>query len=240
MSLVVITGAGRRIGRGLAIKFSKKGWDVAINYNNSKEMAERTKIDCESAGVRAEIYQADVSDKKQIRAMFDRIVNEMGVPNVLVNNAGVFPERTKIEDISEKLIDDTFAINTKGEFFSSQYFSQLTEHGSRIVNIASLGAYEVWKGRLPYHISKSALAHMTKVLSVELAPKISVNCVSPGAIKIPDEPAEDSSLISVEKIPMERYGNVDDIFDAVYFFSTGSSYITGQTLIVDGGYHNKR
>ncbi len=240
MSLVIITGAGRRIGRGLAVNFAKKGWDVAINYNISQKMAERTKMDCESHGVKANIYHADVSDKNQVRAMLDRIVNEMGVPKVLVNNAGIFPERTKIEDITEKLIDETFAINTKGEFFSSQYFSQLCDPGSRIVNIASLGAYEVWKGRLPYHISKSALAHMTKVLSVELAPNISVNCVSPGAIKIPDEPAEDSSLISVEKIPMERYGNVDDIFDAVYFFSTSSSYITGQTLLVDGGYHNKR
>jgi len=240
MSLVIITGAGRRIGRGLAINFAKKGWDVAINYNNSKAMAEKTKNDCESYGVRAEIYKADVTDRTQIIDMFDRIVGDLGVPKVLVNNAGIFPERTKIEDITEKLIDDTFAINTKGEFFTSQYFSQLCGHGSRIVNIASLGAYEVWKGRLPYHISKSALAHMIKVLSVELAPKISVNCVSPGAIKIPEEPAEDSSLISVDKIPMERYGNVNDIFDAVYFFSTASNYITGQTLIVDGGYHNKR
>lgn len=240
MSLVVITGAGRRIGRGLAIHFAQDGWNVAINYNNSYRMAKKTKQDCESFGVKANIYKADVSKKSEVISMFDNIVHDMGTPNVLVNNAGIFPERRNIEDITEEVIDNTFAINTKGEFFTSQYFAQLSDLGSRIINIASLGAYEVWKGRLPYHISKSALAHMTKVLSVELAPKISVNCVSPGAIKIPEEPAEDSSLISLDKIPMARYGKVKDIYDAVYFFSTASSYITGQTIIVDGGYHNKR
>jgi 3-oxoacyl-[acyl-carrier protein] reductase/pteridine reductase len=222
------------------LNFAEKGWDVAINYNTSENMAMKTMNDCESFGVNANIYQADVSNKTAIIKMFDRIIKEMGKPDVLVNNAGIFPKRTKIEDITEELIDNTFAINLKGEFFTTQYFSQLCKTGSRIVNIASLGAYEVWNGRLPYHVSKSALAHMTKVMSVELAPNISVNCVSPGAIKIPDEPDDDSSLISIDKIPMERYGNVKDIFDAVYFFSTASNYITGQTLIVDGGYHNKR
>src|SRR5690606_4446286 len=140
----------------------------------------------------------------------------------------------------ESLIDDTFDVNLKGELFTSQRFSQLAKPNSRIINIASLGALEIWKGRVPYHISKSALLHLTKAMAVELAPNISVNCVCPGAIHIPEEPAEDSSLISTDKIPMKRYGNVDDIFDAVYFFATCSAYITGQNIIVDGGYHYSR
>ncbi|MER3328335.1 MAG: SDR family oxidoreductase, partial [Candidatus Kapaibacterium sp.] len=178
--------------------------------------------------------------KEEIKNAIDKSILEMDLPQVLVNNAGVFPERTKLSDIEESLIDDTFAVNLKGEFFTSQYFSQLAKSNSRIINIASLGAYEIWRGRIPYHISKAALVHMTRALAVELAPKISVNSVSPGAIEVIDDPATDSSLISVEKIPMKRYGTPNDIFDAVYFFATTNSYITGQNLTVDGGYHYSR
>lgn len=240
MSLVFITGAARRIGKNLAINFAKKGWDVAINYNKSEKQANETLAICRSFDVKAEIYRADVSNKSEIINIFDKLIIDLGVPNVLINNAGIFPKRRSIDEISEELIDKTFGINLKGEFFTSQYFSQLAKPNSRIINIASLGSIEVWKGRLPYHISKSSLLHMTRALAVELAPNISVNSVSPGAIFIPEEPADDSSLISVDKIPMKRYGSADDIFDAVYFFATTSNYITGQNINVDGGYHYSR
>lgn len=240
MNVVFITGAGRRIGKTLAINFAKKGWDVAINYNTSEKAALETAVICKSYGVRANIYKADVSQKDEMIKAMDKAIVELGLPDVLVNNAGVFPERTKLEDIDESLIDDTFSVNLKGEFFTSQYFSQLAKPNSRIINIASLGAFEIWKGRLPYHISKSALVHMTRALAIELAPNISVNSVSPGAIQVIDDPAIDSSLISIEKIPMKRYGTPDDIFDAVYFFATTNSYITGQNITVDGGYHYAR
>lgn len=240
MSLVFITGAARRIGRNLAINFAKKGWDIAINYNKSESQAYETRDLCRSYGVKAEIYKADVSDKAKIIIAFDKSISDLGIPNVLINNAGIFPERKNIDEISEKLIDETFGVNLKGEFFTSQYFSQLAKPNSRIINIASLGGLEVWKGRLPYHISKSALLHMTRALAIELAPNISVNSVSPGAIHIPEEPADDSSLISIDKIPMNRYGIADDIFDAVYFFATTTNYITGQNINVDGGYHYSR
>ncbi len=240
MSVVFITGAGRRIGKTLAINFAQKGWDVAINYNSSEIAALETAEICKSYGVSAKIYKADVSKKDEIIEAIDKSIIELGLPDVLVNNAGIFPERTKVADIDESLIDDTFGINLKGEFFTSQYFSQLAKPNSRIINIASLGAFEIWKGRLPYHISKAALIQMTRALSVELAPNISVNSVSPGAIEVIDDPATDSSLISIEKIPMKRYGTPEDIFDAVYFFATTNSYITGQNLTVDGGYHYSR
>lgn len=240
MSVVFITGAGRRIGKSLAINFAKKGWDVAINYNSSESLALETADICRAHGVQANVYKADVSNKAEIIKAIDKSIEELGLPDVLVNNAGVFPERTKIAEIEESLIDSTFGINLKGEFFTSQYFSQLAKPNSRIINIASLGAFEVWKGRLPYHVSKSALIQMTRALAIELAPNISVNSVSPGAIEVVDDPANDSSLISVDKIPMKRYGTPQDIFDAVYFFATTTNYITAQNITVDGGYHYSR
>lgn len=240
MSVVFITGSGRRIGKVLAINFAKKGWDVAVNYNKSEIQALETVELCKSYGVRACAYKADVSNKKEVVSAIDKCIEDIGLPNVLVNNAGVFPKRMKIAEIDENLIDSTFAINLKGEFFTSQYFSQLAEPNSRIINIASLGAFEIWNGRLPYHISKSALIQMTKALAVELAPRISVNSVSPGAIEVIDDPVSDSSLISTDRIPMKRYGTPEDVFDAVYFFATTNSYITGQNINVDGGYHYSR
>lgn len=240
MSVVFITGAGRRIGKSLAINFAIKGWDVAINYNSSEKSALETADICRAYGVKANVYKADVSIKGEIVRAIDKSIEELGLPDVLVNNAGVFPERTKIVEIDESMIDNTFGINLKGEFFTSQYFSQLAKPNSRIINIASLGAFEIWKGRLPYHISKSALIQMTRALAVELAPNISVNSVSPGAIEVKDDPAKDSSLISVDKIPMKRYGTPEDIFDAVYFFATTTSYITAQNITVDGGYQYSR
>lgn len=239
MSLVFITGGGRRIGRWLAYQFADKGWDVAINYNSSHNEAMETLNNLKSKDVKCAAYQADVSNKKQIRNALDKCIEGLGTPDVLINNAGIFPEARNIQDIEEELIDKTFAVNLKGEFFSSQYYSEKVDNG-KIINIGSLGAVEVWKGRLPYHISKAGVEKLTKVLANELAPKISVNCVAPGTIVVPNEPAADSSLISTKKIPMQRYGTVEDIFEAVYFFATTTNYITGQTICVDGGYHNAR
>jgi NAD(P)-dependent dehydrogenase (short-subunit alcohol dehydrogenase family) len=106
--------------------------------------------------------------------------------------------------------------------------------GGRIVNIASLGAFQIWKDRIPYNVSKAAVVQLTKALARSLAPDIMVNAVAPGAIAIPDEPAA-GGMIAPSRIPMGRHGSTDDIFNAVYFFADTATYITGQTLIVDGG-----
>ncbi|MCX7908541.1 MAG: SDR family oxidoreductase [Ignavibacteria bacterium] len=242
MSLVLITGSGRRLGKGLAIEFARKGWDVIIHYNQSKENATETKKYIEkNFGVKVFIFESDLSEINSALKNFEKIFREVGVPNVLVNNAAIFPERKFLNELDEEIWDKTISINLKAYLFVSQVYAKYAVQGSRIINIGSLGGIETWKGRIPYNISKAGVIQLTKSLAKELAPKISVNCVNPGTILIPYEPSEiDSPLVSIDKIPMQRYGTVFDIFDAVYFFSTCSNFITGQVLNVDGGYHLDR
>ncbi|MFP4368570.1 MAG: SDR family NAD(P)-dependent oxidoreductase [Candidatus Kapaibacterium sp.] len=241
MPNIFITGSGRRIGKALAIEFAKKGWNVLIHYNRSKELAEETYEMVKSYNVKAGLVQADVRSYEELENAFNEGVETVGRPDVLVNNAGIFPLAMPIQDITEQFWDEAQEVNLRGQFYSAKLFSKLSSQNSRIVNIASLGGLEVWPRRIPYNVSKAGLIQLTKALSLELAPGIAVNAVCPGSIIIPGEAAaEDSPVIPEKRIPMRRHGNVMDIFDAVYFFATASMYITGQIISVDGGYHHAR
>ena len=239
MGIVLITGSGRRIGRGLAIRFAEKGWDVIIHYNSSEEKAKETENFIKSYGVKAVSVKADIRNEQEINDAFKIGINEVGMPDVLVNNAGVYPPPAHLKDISDSMWDDTLNINLKGEYYFAKEFSERADEG-RIINFSSLGGMEIWKQRIPYNVSKAGVIQLTKALAKELAPYFSVNCICPGTIEIPEEPPIENTKLNVDKIPMKRYGNVDDIFDAVYFFSTCSKFITGQILCVDGGYHIAR
>jgi NAD(P)-dependent dehydrogenase (short-subunit alcohol dehydrogenase family) len=237
MAIAFITGSGRRIGKGLAIEFARKGWDVLIHYNNSADTAQKTFNEIKNMGAKAAMFQADVRDLSAMKNGFDQAVSEIGHPDVLVNNAAIYPSANNLQDTDESLWDDVMDINLKSYFQISKMFSENAEKGSRIINIASLGAFQIWKGRIPYNVSKAGVIQLTKALARDLAPKISVNSVSPGSIEIENEPAEGGLALKAENIPMNRYGKICDVFDAVYFFATASLYITGQNLNVDGGYH---
>ncbi len=235
MSTVFITGSGRRLGAGLALKFAEKGWNVALHYNSSKEKARETYRKVLEFGVKSCLVNSDVSDYKELENSFLDAADIIGLPDVLINNAGVFPKRKSIRELSLDEWDTTLNINLRGEFYASKIFAEKSKSG-RIINISSVGGLEVWKNRIPYNVSKAGVIQLTKSLARSLAPDFSVNCICPGTIKIIGEAAADESEISTEKIPMKRIGTVDDIFDAAYFFASCSKYITGQILTVDGGY----
>ncbi|MGQ9818335.1 MAG: SDR family NAD(P)-dependent oxidoreductase [Candidatus Kapaibacteriales bacterium] len=239
---VLITGSGKRIGKGLAIEFARQGWNVIIHYNKSVESASETKKYIEhNFGVKAFLIQSDLQRINDTMKNFEKFFEEQFIPDVLVNNAAIFPNYTLIQNLDETIFDQTIAINLKSHLFVSKIFSKYAQVGSKIINIGSLGGIETWKGRIPYNISKIGLIQLTLSLAKELAPKIAVNCVNPGTILIPEEPNNiDSKPISLEKIPMKRYGTILDVFDAVYFFATCSNFITGQIISVDGGYHLDR
>lgn len=242
MATVLITGSGRRIGRGLAIEFARKGWNVIIHYNKSKVWAFQTKEYIEkSFGTSSFAFYCDLRETNKIASTFQSVFQNYAIPDVLVNNAGIFPTKKGLTELDEEIWDNTIAINLTAYLFVSKIFAEFAKEGARIVNIGSLGGIETWKGRIPYNISKAGVVQLTKSLAKELAPKITVNCVNPGTIYIPDEPNQiDSPLLPTSKIPMQRYGTIQDIFDAVYFFATCSNFITGQVISVDGGYHLDR
>ncbi len=237
MPSVLITGGGKRLGRALAIEFARKNWDVAIVYNQSSIQAEETRKQIAEAGVRCSIARADLRKKVEIEAAFSRIFNDFGVPDVLINNAGIFPNSLKLDEIKEQVWDDTLNINLKAYFLCAQFYAKYARSGSRIINIGSLGAFEIWASRIPYNVSKAGVIQLTKALARELAPDISVNCINPGTVIIPGEMvSHDLNLIDAGKIPMKRFADISDIFDAVYFYASCTNYISGTYLNVDGAY----
>ncbi len=237
MKNVFITGGGIRIGRGLALKLAQNGWNIAFSYNNSFKMAEITENEILKFGVKCIKIKLDVRKKDEVIDAYEVIKNKFGKLDLLINNAGVFPKPSSLENIEEELWDFTLDTNLKSQFLTSKEFIKIANINAKIINISSLGGLEVWKHRIPYNVSKAGVIQLTKALARELAPYIAVNCICPGTILIPDEPAEDSSNVSLDKIPMARYGNIDDMFDAVNFLANCSNFITGQVINVDGGYH---
>lgn len=236
MPQILITGSGRRLGKSLAINFAKDGWDIILHYNESKLQAEHTYKEIINLGVKCDILSCDLRDSEAITSIFEDYFSNHRVPDVLVNNSGIFPEKRKVEDIDKLLWDNVLDLNLNAAFWLSQVYTKHKVNNGRIINMVSLGAFEVWDKRTSYNVSKAALMQLTHSLARELAPNFTVNSVCPGYIEIPDEPASDSSGIPMSKIPMGRYGNTQDIFDAVRFFATCSTFITGQNLNVDGGY----
>jgi pteridine reductase len=237
MATVIISGSGKRIGKGLAIEFAKKGWDVIIHYNQSSDSAQITANEIKNLGRKVTTFKADVRDYSAMELGFKNAVNTLEYPKVLVNNAAIYPKANNLLDTELSLWDEVLDTNLKSYFQLAKIFAENAQIDSRIINIASIGAFEIWKGRIPYNVSKAGVIQLTKALARDLAPKISVNSVSPGSILLEHEPPSEDLALKIESIPMKRYGTIYDIFDAVYFFATASSYITGQNINVDGGHH---
>lgn len=241
MPIVMITGGGKRMGKGLAIKFAEKKWDVVLLYNNSEDSATETAEYIKNIGSKVMLVKADITKSEQVDSAFQQVYDSFGVPDVLINNSGVFPTPTALTDISDELWDWAMDTNMKGAFLCSRAYARKAVKGARIIIIGSVGGLEVWKQRIPYNVSKAGLIHLAKALARELAPDITVNCINPGTIIMPDEKADsESDWAFLKKIPMGRYGAVDDIFEAAYFFATCTNYITGQILNVDGGFHDAK
>lgn len=225
MNRILITGGGKRMGAELAQKFHSKGWEVIITYNNTAPQEQN---------YFKKTFKCNLNSSDEIKNLFIQLKAENLIPDVLLNNAGVFPKKASLQDLDEAIWDDAMDINLKSHYLTSQGFQKIAEQG-RIINIASLGGLEIWNQRIPYNVSKAAAIRLTEVLAREMAPNFSVNCICPGTILLGGEPIEPVQNTE-SKVPMGRHGNIDDMFDLIYFFSTASKYITGQIVNVDGGY----
>jgi len=232
MNTVLITGSAKRLGRGLAIEFAKKGWNIILHYNSSQNEAIATAEQIKKFGVEVYPIQFDLSSYQEIEKGFEKIKADFPFPNVLVNNAGIFPPPTTLQDLTEEVWNSIMNVNLNAHLYTAKFFTKYAADNSRIINIASVGGLEVWKHRIPYNVSKAGVIKLTRVLAKELAPRFSVNSISPGTITFEEDPVNDSA----DQYPMKRFATVEDIFDAVYFFATTTNYITGQNLCVDGGF----
>ncbi len=242
--IAVVTGASKGIGRGIALRLAEDGFDVVVNYASDGDGAEETASQIRQRGVEALVAQADIGFLDQVNRLFDRIVDEWGIPAVLVNNAGVQTWKSLL-DLEEAEWDRTLRTNLKGAFLCTQRGARemATRGDGRIVNIGSGCNKAPFPKLVDYTASKGGLDLFTRVAAVELGPRgITVNCVAPGAVEIertrreaPDYAANWSPIT-----PLRRIGYPRDIAAAVAFLvSPDAAFITGQTLYVDGGLYTQ-
>jgi len=238
--IALVTGAGRGIGRAIAVRLAKSGATVIVNYNGSADKAEETVEMIKAEGGSAEACKCDVSDFDACAKLSKEIIEKYGRLDILVNNAGVTRDGL-IMRMSEQDYDTVLDINLKGAFNTIRHFSPyfLKQRSGKIINISSVSGILGNPGQANYSASKAGLIGLTKSVARELASRsVCVNAVAPGFIET--EMTEAMSDTAKEKvissIPMGRTGHTEDIAEAVAFLADEvSDYITGQVLRVDGG-----
>jgi 3-oxoacyl-[acyl-carrier protein] reductase/pteridine reductase len=227
---VLVTGAAKRIGRGIALRLAREGARVAIHYHESAKEAQRTAEECGGA----ELFRANLESVDEIARMFGEIRARLGRLDGLVNNAARFTRFDPL-DVGEKDWDFIHSVNLKATFFCCQHGARMMREaaGGRIVNISSLGGLRPWAEHAHYCASKAGVIMLTKALAKAWAPSITVNSVAPGVIPFND--LDERAEAMVRATPAGRPGTADEIADAVVFFLTTNSFITGEVIAVDGG-----
>jgi len=232
--VVLVTGAAKRIGRGIALRLAREGARVAIHYSSSEAEARATAAECGNAP----LFRADLEKVAEIERLFSNVQEHFGKLDGLVNNAARFTRKDPLQ-ITEADWDFVHSVNLKATFFCCQQAAKLmlAGDGGQIVNISSLGGIRAWPDHAHYCASKAGVIHMTRALAQAWAPKITVNSVAPGVIPFGEPDERVKRLIA--KTPAGRAGTADEIADAVVFFLTASDFMTGQVLAVDGGLSQK-
>lgn len=238
--VALITGAGKGIGKAIAIEFAKEGANIIINYNKSREGAEKVKNKIEKTGSKVIVIKADVSKKEEIEEMIEKTLNEFKRIDILVNNAGVI-SAAPLQELTEEDWDKIMDVNLKGVFLCSKAVSKIMikQKSGKIINISSIyGSIFGAEYVMHYCASKAGVANLTKSLAQVLAPHIQVNSISPGNIdtEMTRRAGDDFIKKVIEKTPLKRLGKPEEIAKvAVFLASSDSDFITGQNIVVDGG-----
>ena len=236
--VAVVTGGAVRIGRAIAMAIARQGGDVVVHYGRSRQEAEATAREIRSLGQRAETVSADLSRPVEAAATVFDAAMSLGGADILVNSASIF-EDASLVDTTESLYDRHLAINLKAPFFLCREFAARLGHDKPgwIVNLVDWRAETPPSDFLAYTLSKAGLVALTRGLALQLAPRVQVNAIAPGAILPPPGVAEAGwKAEKLPDIPLRRTGSAEDIADAALYL-IGSNFITGEVLHVTGGEH---
>ena len=235
--VALITGAGRRLGRAMALGLAGQGVRVIVHYNQSAEPARETVALIERGGGQAIAVQADLRNISRLAYLVDAGIAAFGTVDILINSAAIFRGGT-IRDTSEAEWDDHFAINLKAPFFLSQAFAERLVQGQRadIINIADWRVIRPGTKYLAYTLTKAGLVTLTRSLALALAPEVRVNAIAPGAVLPP--PADDGDYFATiaGRLPVGHIGSPTDITQAVLYLLQ-ADFVTGEVLYVTGGEH---
>ncbi len=244
--VALVTGAATGIGRSAALALARNGYDVVINFSRSEEAARATARDTEAAGARTLVYRCDVSEDACVRAMLEATEREFGRLDVLINNAGttidVEPkdfDRVKVEDWNR-----VFAVNVLGLFLVTRAAAPMLRQSPNgcIVNTCSIAGLRPSAQPLPYAASKAAVANLTKTLANALGPEIRVNAVAPGWMEgdwMKRTLAENYDGLMARRArytPLKRCCTADDVAETMLSLINSNRFVTGEIIIVDGGF----
>jgi pteridine reductase len=232
--LAVVTGAAHRLGRDVALSLARLGYAIALHCNQSTDAAERTRREILSFGAQAEVFQADLKDSSQIETLF-RAIDSLGFRLcVLINSAAVM-NADRLPHVAVEDFDSEMAINLRAPLLCAQCAALRMGAGGSIINISDAGVNKTWAGYPTYAMSKAGVESLTRLLARSLAPDIRVNAIAPGFV-YPSKtlPAHEWEKL-VAKIPLRRAAKPEEITGVVEFLLK-NEYITGQTIVVDGGY----
>ena len=241
LPLALVTGSAHRLGKTFAICLARQGFGIILHYNNSKEKVSSVSDEIQSFGVPVFPIQADLRDEAQIQSLFTYIDALLEKPDsrnlelrILVNSAAIMT-RIDAKNISVKEFNKTIDLNLRAPFFCAQNAYKRMTPGGLIVNISDIAAQKAWSGYPIYTISKAGMDSMTKVLARSFAPKVRVNSITLGLALASDNisPEEWSKLIG--RLPIQREASSVDLCITLEFLLK-NEYITGQTIVLDGGY----
>jgi pteridine reductase len=233
----LVTGAGRRVGRAIALALGARGMRVGVHYHASAEGAHETADAIARSGGEAVLLQSDLRTPDAPDRLVADAVRALGGIDILVNSAAVM-ERAPIDQVTPDAWDATMALNVRAPFFCARAaagaMTRPEARGGVIVNIADLAGLESWPAYIPHGISKAGVIHMTRALARALAPAVRVNAVAPGAVLLPDTWSEADASRIVATTPLRRLGAPADVARAVLYL-VDADYVTGEVLLVDGG-----
>jgi 3-oxoacyl-[acyl-carrier protein] reductase len=237
--VALVTGSATGIGRAVAVRFAQQGLAVAVNYSRSEGEAQATLAEVRKHEVPAILCKANVADEQAVQAMVTRCREELGGLDVLVNNAGMtrFIDHTNLDALTNEVWDEILGVNLKGTFFCCRAaLPMLQERGGCIVNVTSVAGLQGHGSSIPYAASKAAVNCLTKSLARAFGPAVRVNAVAPGPV-LTRWLAEHMDHVdrALTMTPLRRAATPEDIADAVVFLALGTSLMTGQVVVVDGG-----
>jgi len=239
--LAVVTGGAHRLGRAFALTLAYEGHAVLLHYHRSSQLAAKTVAEIKTFGVPAFSMQADLTQPEHVNALFTLVDSLLSRPEtqlsqlaVLVNSAAVMM-RGNAGTLPVEEWDAVLDLNLRAPFLCAQQASMRMKRGGLIVNVSDIGAEKAWSGFPSYTVSKAALESLTKVLARSFAPSVRVNAIAPGLV-LPSENARDEEWDRlVARLPLKRPATTEEVASALEFLLK-NEYVTGQTIVVDGGY----
>lgn len=242
--VALITGGGTGVGRAIVLQLARLGVDVAVNFSKSKTEAQETAREAAAGGVRTLAVQADVADESQVQRMCESVRQQLGPIEILVNNAA-FTRFTRLADLHALTQQDwnrTFAVNVNGTYFCSRAVAPMmkSQGWGRIVNISSIAALTGQGSSIAYCASKAAILSLTRSLAKVLGPEITVNAVAPGLIDtrwiLGREGLEEFKAVYAKESALGKVLTPEDVAEAAVSLIASMNLVTGQTIVVDGGW----